>query len=251
MTSIITRALVGLLALNASAYATGFLMPAFGNNAAQFNAAYAAAVKVPTSVVINPDNGPGSKKISFVASNASRLRSVGANVLGYIDTYYGGESLSSVYSQIDAYKSWYGATGIFLDEMSDKTSALGYYRSIYNYAKKKGLGVAGNPGTFVPSGYIGVTDMLVTYEDPLSRGWNTTRPASWTSAYPAKRFAAIIYSAPASSMQSIIDRAISLNYGYVFVTDGGGSDPFRNAPSYLSAEADYVRKKNTPPPATK
>jgi hypothetical protein len=230
--------------VSGGAYAAGIIMPIFGNSSTQFNAAFSAAQKVSVLAVINPDNGPSSRKISSIANNASRLRSAGAQVSGYIDTYYGGEGLSSVYSQIDAYRSWYGATSIFLDEMSDKTSKVSYYRSIYNYAKKKGMGVVGNPGTFVPSSYIGVADVLVTYEDSISKGWTSKRPASWTSGYPNKRFAAIVYATAGGTMKSVVDRALSLNYGWIFVTDGGGNDPFRNAPSYLSAEADYIKSKN-------
>ena len=236
--------LATVLSLASSAYSAGLIMPIFGNSSAQFNAAVSAAQKVKMIAVINPDDGPGSKKVSGISGNVSRLNAAGATTAGYVITYYGGESLSSVYKQIDAYRSWYGANGIFLDEMSDKTSKVSYYRSIYSYAKKKGMTVVGNPGTFVPSGYAGVTDVLVTFEDPMSRGWSGHRPASWTKSYPAKRFAAIVYAAPSSSMKGIVDRAISLNYGYVFATDGSSSDPFRNAPSYLSAEADYVKTKN-------
>ena len=226
------------------ANATGLIMPIFGNSSAQFNAAIAAAGKVSMIAIINPDDGPGSRKVSGISGNVSRLRGAGAVAAGYVITYYGGEALSSVYSQIDHYVSWYAVDGVFLDEMSDRTSKLSYYRSIYNYAKGKGLCVVGNPGTFVPSSFAGVTDTLVTFEDPMSHGWSSHHPASWTSGYAASKFAAIVYAASSSSMKSIVDKAISLHYGWVFATDGPAADPFRNAPGYLSAEADYVRSKN-------
>jgi hypothetical protein len=241
----ITCALFSSVLLLASpACATGLIMPIFGNTSSQFNAAIAAAQKVSMIAIINPDDGPGSSKVSGISGNVSRLRGAGAVTAGYINTFYGGESLSSVNTQIDHYVAWYGLNGVFLDEMSDRTSKLSYYRSIYNYAKKKGLRVVGNPGTFVPSSFAGIADTLVTYEDAMSRGWSSHRPASWTKGYSSSKFGAIVYSASASAMRGIVDRAISLNYGWVYATDGGGSDPFGRAPGYLAAEADYIRSKN-------
>lgn len=230
-----------LFAITTQASAAGLIMPIYGNTSSQFNAAIAAARVGPLIAVINPDDGPGSRKVTGISGYVSTLKAAKAKVVGYIETYYASEALSSVYKQIDAYVSWYGAQGVYLDEMSDKTSKISYYRSIYSYAKKKGLTVVGNPGTFVPSGYAAVTDVLVTFEDPYSR-WSTARAAGT----PASKYAAIVYAAPGSAMNGIIDRALTLGYGWVFVSDVGGSDPFGRAPSFLSALASYVKTKSTP-----
>ena len=231
-----------IMAVQASA--TGVIMPLFGNTSAQFNAAVAAASKVSMIAVINPDNGPGASKVGGIFANVTRLKSAGARVAGYISTAYGRQSSSSVTAQIDKYLSWYGANGVFLDEMSDQGSMVSYYKTVYNYAKGKGLLVVGNPGTFVPSSYAAVADVLVTYEDPISRGWSTQKPSAWTASYGAGKIGAIVYSVPSASMKGVIDRAVTIKYGWIFATDGGGSDPFGRAPSYLSAEVDYVRSKN-------
>jgi hypothetical protein len=235
---------VGLtLAFASASQAMGVIFPIYGNTSAQFNAAVATAQKVSTVAVINPDNGPGSRKVGGISNQVSRLKGARARVAGYINTFYGGESLDSVYSQIDKYASWYKANGIFLDEFSDRTGKLGYYKSIYSYAKRKGMMVVGNPGTFVPQGYAAAADLLVTYEDPQSAGWNGHRQAAWTGRYSASKFAAIIYSANGGNMQAIVDRAASQRYGWVFVTDGGGNDPFGRAPSFHSQLATYVKSK--------
>ena len=241
LASVILPAMLGFASM---AKATGIIMPIFGNTSAQFNAAVAAANKVSMIAVINPDNGPGSKKVGGISSNVSRLKSAGAQVAGYIATGYGSQSLSSVNTMIDHYVSWYGATAVFMDEMSDKTSKVSYYRSIYKYAHSKGMTVVGNPGTFVPSAYAGVADELVTYEDAVSKGWNSQKPSSWTAGYGASKIGAVVYSVSSSSMKAVVDRAVSIKYGWIFVTDAGGNDPYGRAPSYLSAEADYIRSKN-------
>lgn len=238
--SILFAALFSVLA--ASVHAAGIIMPIYGNTTSQFNAAVSAAQRVSMIAVINPDNGPGSRKVGGISSQVSRLRGAKATVAGYINTFYGGESQSSVQTQIDRYKSWYGANAIYLDEMSDRTNKVSYYKSIYNYARGKGMTVVGNPGTFVPSSYASVADVLVTFEDPHSR-WGSVKRVSWAGGYSAGKFAAIVYAASSGVMKSVVDKAVSLKYGWVFVTDGSGGNPFGRAPSYLTAEADYVKKK--------
>jgi Spherulation-specific family 4 len=232
------------LALATQASATGLIMPIYGNTATQFSAAIAAAGKVSMIAVINPDDGPGSRKVSGISGNVSKLRSAGAIAAGYVNSFYGGESLSSVYAQIDHHVAWYGVNGVFIDEMSNSTSKVSYYTSIYKYAKAKGLRVIGNPGTNVSSKFSPVADTLVTYEDPQSKGWSTHSPSSWTTGQAASKIAAIVYASSAGSMKAVVDKAIARRYGWVFVTDGSGGDPFGKAPSYLASEADYVRSKN-------
>jgi hypothetical protein len=235
---------VALLCVAQKAAATGLIFPIYGNTGAQFNAAVSAAGKVPTVAIINPDNGPGSRKVNGIKGNVDRLKGKGARVAGYINTFYGGADLGDVKADIDRYSKWYGANGIFLDEMADGNNRLNYYRQIYSYARGKGMTVVGNPGTFTTSGYYGVTSILITYEDPQSAGWNGHRQAGWTNGKPASRFGAVIYAAPGANMQSIVDAAVARNYGWVYVTDRGGRDPFGAAPSYSAALADAVKAKN-------
>lgn len=248
------RNLVFLLALAVtglgSAQATGLIMPIYGNTSSQFNAAIAAARKVQTVVILNPDDGPGSRKDTFIAGYVSKLKSAGAIVIGYISTQYGGVSTSRVQSQMNAYISYYGIQGYFLDEMSDSSSKLGYYKTLKAYAAGKGKYVVGNPGTTVPSSYAATADLLITYEDPYSAGWTRSKPPSWAAGKPSK-IGAIVYSTNSSLMNGVIDRAIALGYGWVFVTDRGGADPFGIAPSYLSSERDYLARKNAAAPVVK
>lgn len=233
-----------------SVQATGLIIPIYGNTSNQFNAAIAAARKVQTIVVINPDDGPGSRKDSFIAGYVSKLKAAGAIVVGYISTQYGGVSTGTVQSQMNAYISYYGVQGYFLDEVSDSSGKLNYYKTLKAYAAGKGKYIVGNPGTTVPSSYAATADVMITYEDPYSGGWTRSKPPTWTAGKPSK-VGAIVYSTNANLANGVIDRAIALGYGWIFVTDRGGSDPFGTAPSYLAAESDYVAKKNAPAPVAK
>ena len=240
----LTRSLTLAVFVSATTFAsaTGIIMPIYGNTTSQFNSAISAAGKVRMIAIISPDTGPGSSKVSGIATPVASLKSKGAIAAGYVSTRYGAVSSSTVKSQIDKYVSWYKCNGVFLDEMSNSTSKLSYYQGLYSYARGKGLRVVGNPGTSVPSSYAAVADHLVTYEDPFSKGWNSHKPSSWTKSHSADKIAAIIISVPSSSMRSVVDRAISLRYGWVFPTDT--NTHFQSAPSYLGAMADYIRQKN-------
>jgi hypothetical protein len=226
------------------AQATGLILPLYGNTTSQFTAAINAAKTVPVIAIINPDDGVGSKKDNFVAGKVSLLKSAGAKVGGYIATGYGSVSLTSVKAQMDKYTSWYGVAGFFLDEMSDSTGKLSYYQSIKTYAASKKQSIIGNPGTSAPSGYGNVTDVLITYEDPYSRGFKTYNQPSWTRNLAIGRTGAIVYSAAASNLTSIIDRAITQRYGWIYVTDKNEPDPFGSMASYFTSEVNYIKAKN-------
>ncbi len=227
-----------------SVHAMGLIIPIYGNTSAQFNAAVSAASKAPTIAIINPDDGPGGSKVGGISNQVARLKQARAQVAGYINTFYGGASLGNVFKQIDRYKKWYGANGLFLDEFSDRTGKIGYYKSIYAYAKKKGMIVVANPGTFVPSGYAAAADVIVTYEDPYSAGWESHRQAAWTRSKPASKFGAIVYATPKNNLQSVVDGAVAERHGWLYVTDRGGNDPFGSAGSYLGDVAAAVAAKN-------
>src|SRR5882762_2738925 len=98
---------------------------------------------VPIIAIINPNNGPGSSSDPTYLAAVQNLQSSGVTVLGYVATGYGNNAISSEESQINKYHSWYNINGIFFDEMTY---------------------TMGNPGTSVPSSYIGILDNLCIYE---------------------------------------------------------------------------------------
>lgn len=228
------------------ARATGIILPCYGNTTVQFNAAIAAAKLVPVIAIINPDDGVGTRKDSFIAAKVATLKASGAKIVGYIATGYGEVPLSKVRQQMDNYLRWYGVTGLFVDEMAGASGKLGYYTSIRNAAVAKGLSVVGNPGQGASAGYASVTDVLITYEDTFADGFSSFKQPTWTATLPVNRLGAIVYSAGASQMAGIIDRAITQRYGWVYVTDKNDPDPYGISASYFTAEVNYVKSKNVP-----
>ena len=226
--------------------AMGLLMPCYGNTSSQFSAALSAADKIPVIAVINPSDGPTSSSIGSIRNFSSNMRGKGGQVVGYINTFYGGLSYSDVESQMDRYISQYSVNGFFLDEVADNNS--GYYGGVNSRATSRGKYIVSNPGTFVPSSYASRARTIVTYEDPYSAGWSSHTQSGWTGGYSEDKFGAVIYSAASGQLASIIQRARTLRYGWIFVTDRGGSDPFGAAPSYLTTEVELIRQVNLPTP---
>ncbi len=226
------------------AHATGLLLPCYGNTTVQFTAAIEAAKTLPVIAILNPDDGVGTRRDNFIADKAAELKAAGAQVIGYIATGYGTTSIGQVRLQMDNYVRWYGVTGVFLDEMAGIPSKLNYYRSLRNLALIKHLTVVGNPGQGAAAGYATVTDVLVTYEDAYSDGFNRFTQPQWTSTLPATRLAAIVHSAPANVLNSIIDRTLTQRYGWVYVTDKKEPDPYGLCAAYQAAEVAYLKVKN-------
>src|SRR5438093_12400260 len=85
---------------------------------------------VPVVAIINPDNGPGSSRDSNYVSGIQKLHSAGVVVLGYDATGYGSNSLSSVKSVMNTWKSLYNIDGIFFDEMANWSGLESYYSNL-------------------------------------------------------------------------------------------------------------------------
>jgi hypothetical protein len=236
--------LAASLLLTASVKATGLLLPVYGDTAVQYTAALSAATKVPVIAIINPLDGPGPARNAGTALWATRLKLACPTVAGYVSTRWGAVSQATVKTQIDQYCTWYKCNGVFFDEMSDRLAYVGYYQAIYNYAAAKGLRVITNPGTAVPVNYMAAVDNVVTYENTLAFGFMTHKPLAWTATRPVAKFCAIIYETPDAQWKAVVDRAIALRYGWIFVGNHTVPDPFGLTPTYQAAVADYVRRKN-------
>ncbi len=201
---------------------------------------------VPMIAVINPSSGPGSSQDPNILQGVRSLQSVGINVVGYVYTKYASVSLSSLEAQISAYKSLYGVNGIFFDQMSNVPGYEGYYSTLTNYAKSLGMSMTvGNPGTSVPSSYIGTVSILNIYENAGLPSLSTL--AARTSGYSKQNFAMTSYSVSYVSASYISSAS---NYlGYMYITSGNYPNPYAALPSYFSGlVADLAGGSGGPPP---
>ncbi len=202
---------------------------------------------VPIIAVINPNSGPGgSRDISYV-QGIQNLRSAAVKVLGYVYTGYASRSISSVEADINAYKSWYAIDGIFFDEMSNVPGNENYYSSLNQYVKSIGMTLTmGNPGTSVPSSYMGTEDILVIYED---LGLPTiSYLSSIVQGYAKTNFGTVSYGV--GSLDTTWVSSASNDVGYMYITDDNLPNPYDSLPSYFSNLVAALSTQSSPPPPT-
>ncbi|KAE8139908.1 Spherulation-specific family 4-domain-containing protein [Aspergillus pseudotamarii] len=171
------------------------------------------------TIIINPDNGPGSSTASdenFLAA-VPRLASYGnALVLGYVSTQKGTRDISEVEKDIQTYAAWpsisgkssFAVHGIFLDEAATDYNAdtVTYYKNLASTIKQSdGLGpdnyIVTNPGAVPDESYLDIPDSTVIFESAYSE---------FQSAYSANefekikgldlsRFATMVYDIPSDT----------------------------------------------------
>ncbi|MFM0226560.1 spherulation-specific family 4 protein [Paraburkholderia dipogonis] len=206
-----------------------------------WNSLVASARKVPTTAILNPNDGPGVKEDPNFAATVTRLHAAGSKVVGYVSTAYGKRSLSAVVADINAYVALYKVDGFFIDEMTSdsKTSHIQFYQSIYNYIKglNATYSVTANPGSNIPELYASLptADQFVLFES-TARSYAKYQPMSWQAAYPKSRFVHMVYGATAAQLPGIMQYAKTHGAGGVYVTSLSGSNPYKALPPYWNDE---------------
>ena len=70
-----------------------------------------------STVLINPDSGPGAAKDQDFAQVTQQSQAAGMKVLGYVDSAYGTRVVADVVSDMTTYSNWYQVDGFFIDDM--------------------------------------------------------------------------------------------------------------------------------------
>lgn len=188
---------------------------------------------VPITVVVNPDDGPGTTWSSTYDSWIVALRDAGINVLGYVPTEYASVSISAAESEIAAWKQMYWVSGIFLDQMTNNPSYESYYTTLTDYAHSDDFyPVVGNAGTGVSSGFIGTVDVIVVYEDS-----NLPSPSllqGLTMGDSPSNFAVLSYGVPGLPLST--PNLLATYASYIYVTTGSLPSPYSTLPWYFDNE---------------
>jgi hypothetical protein len=220
---------------------SGIVIPLFsypGSNIQEIAQIARDYPSVPIIAIVNPQSGPGGSYSSTYANAIQELRSAGVTVIGYVSTEYASVSISSAETQVNLYHSWYAdINGIFFDQMSNVHGNEGYYSTLKSYVHSNGMTIAmGNPGTSVPSSFIGTMDVICIHEDGSYLSISSI--ASRTMGYPKSNFAYMEYgmSLPSDSYVTSVANYIQ----WIYFTNGAWPTPYSALPSYLSSLASYL-----------
>jgi len=267
------------VATNPAQAGTTALVPAYfypaGSTLTYWNQLDQTANQINLDVIVNPASGPGTSTDPNYLSAIENLNATTyGKVFGYVPTGFGARPIADVENDVSTYLNLYGNrfAGIFIDQMSIVPSTLTYYQTIDQFIKST-LGssstVIGNPGSpflngVTPSSYLSTADVLNIFEGP------NTAPSpgaagfdaypyglNWFQNYPSNRFANTVYDVPAdggnpsqsAAMLADLSKAVQLNAGYVYFTDGTGGNPYDHLPSYWDQEVAAIQSLSVPEPS--
>ena len=196
----------------------------------------AAASRVPVVAIMNPASGPGSGMDPNYVAAVGSVRSAGGRVIGYVPTFEAGIPVDSALVSVDRYRAWYSLDGILVDGMThDSNSAhIAWYAALRDSirAREPGWLVVGIPGTNTIPDYFAGADILGVFES-YGESYFSWEPSAWVRSYPPSRFLHLVHSlSTADSMRRVVARALSLQAGWVYVTNDQLPNPWDEAPIY-------------------
>jgi hypothetical protein len=196
----------------------------------------------PSVILLNVDSGPGTGPLSHFQTLVSQAQGAGITVLGYVSTSYGQSSVSSVETQVQEYKSWYGVNGIFLDLTQGTAGEFSYYQTLANFIRSTiANGVVWlNPGDYPAPEFMSIANVVMVFEGSYSSYLSDQVP-SWASQYSPSQFAHVIYDTPGSDLASAVSLSRQRRAGHLFVTDlNVPGNPYGALPSYWSQEVGAI-----------
>lgn len=231
---------------SASPNSTGMIVPLYTSPTdgswAALKLAKASFPNVPVVAIVNPASGPGRNVSSEYATGIRDLQAAGITVLGYVATNYGSRPIAPVEQEVQDYASWYHVNGTMFDEMASATGHEGYYQALNAYAKSLGMTyTVGNPGQTVATGYVGLFDTLIIFED--SGLPSASSIFSFPHGYARSNFAVVSYGVDSLRQSSVVAQ-VSSSAGYVYFTNGTLPNPYQSLPLYLVDEAWFLSLSN-------
>lgn len=237
---------IGASSAQAASLCQGIAIPAYFYPSSLWTAAISGAPRT-SLMVMNPNSGPGSSQDAAYLNAVRTAQAAGIKVLGYVYTNYSKRPLQEAANDINAYKTWYGVDGIFLDETSSDAAALTYYKTLANYIRGgKGGFVMLNPGISPAEGYIKLADTTVVFEDSYT-AYQAWLPESWMYKYPAGKFTHLVYGvANTTQLTNSINLSRSRNAGMIYITNDVLDNPWDTLPSYWTTEVSTMTAKCYP-----
>jgi hypothetical protein len=184
---------------------------------------------------VNAPNGDATEFMTLAQDNSSK-------VWGYIATNYGtaatGYTDANIETQMTQWKTWYGVTDFFLDQVPTATTDQAFYSTLVTWMKANISSTSAlvlNMGAYPASTALASWMTIATTNGGKLMDWENgaapTTPPSGTTNYPASDFLAVIngLSADAEDCQlpSAAESLEQNHFGGGFVTN---DDTYQTAP---------------------
>jgi hypothetical protein len=230
------------------------------------------AASGPALVVANVADGPGLVREKSWAIVLHDMRAAGSQVVGYVDTGYLGltglgtwlgstlidDWLGQILHDVNTWYRLYGdaLTGIFFDQVAesgDGASIAPVFRRLRDHVHQLDSTAVTvlNAGAALPESFADLADVLVTFEGPCDAYLTTTgddcfEPLAW-SPEPSQAIWHIVHHVPdAARAAEVVALSKSRGAALVYVTDGGGLNPYSSLPSpHISAVTASLTSAST------
>lgn len=196
-----------------------------------------------TILIVNPNNGPGTRVDPAYKRMITRARAAGHNLIGYVYTSSGHRPMSTVERDVNRWAGFYGVHDIFFDEVAQSAGRLSYYRALTTYVRAHGSTITVlNPGTVPARGYFKLGAIVVTFEDTYAAYRNAQFPA-WLRQEPESQQANIVYAVPdAADAKATLGAMHAHGVGVGYVTGAGGRNPYAGLPPYYDRETSWLAR---------
>lgn len=222
---------------SAPVYKTPLLIPAYFYSAAlwqQFLPVHTPA----HTIIANVASGPGVLPDPYWVGIFAQARASGHQLLGYVATTFGAKPAATVLLEIAAWKTLYGITDIFFDEVGATAATLSYYAGLVRgiRAAKPTARVVLNCGTLPVVDYFLMDTLteVVVFENTWTVFQTQTFPV-WLNLYWSRAHL-IVNTAPLAALASVNNLANAHHAAGYFVTDVNTGSYHLNLPSYWANE---------------
>jgi hypothetical protein len=185
---------------------------------------------VPLRVILDLGVTEDSTANSQYAQSITQLKAAGIEVLGRVNTDFNLRSLNEVMLEVKNWKDQYSPNGIFLDSLGASAT---YYKEIVEFIHAVGMSLAvGNAGDNVDPTYGDYLDtMVIANQSGLPSLADYT---NWNHSSINPNLSAFLLYNVASLPTDFITQA-SKFIGWIYVTNGSGTAPYKGLPAYFSA----------------
>jgi hypothetical protein len=171
-------------------------------------------------VVINPGNGPGAGDPAYRRA----VRGLPGLVAGYVDTAYATRPLADVLRDAAAHRRLHGVTAVFADRVTSAAADLPHYAELA--AALPGPLVL-NPGVRPDPAYLGLADVVVTFEGP----WSAHRALRGPDPVGRARTWHLVHGVPAAEHDRTLARAADLGAAHACAHDRTMPNPWGALPA--------------------
>lgn len=179
--------------------------------------------------VVNVANGPGTAPDDPYYGPALAAVS-GASMLGYVSVGYGDRSAEVVRREAEAWREWYGVTGVMLDETPSAARSKSWSLDLIDRLRGDGASmVVANPGTVPVRELVEAADVTCVFEGSWE-SYRRLRLPRWLRQFPPGRLWHLVHSCPGSCLPSVRRLAARRGAGYAWATSGTLPDPWSVLP---------------------